>query len=201
MRITIIGAGRVGSALAAGWRAAGHTIAMGVRDPRAHGGEGEYLAVAEALAHPGDVVVLALPFAAATELASEHAQDLAGRVVVDATNDVEFDDGPRLASARTAAARLAAAIPEARLVKAFNSVGAELLHAGASPHPTVMPVCGDDAVARDRILGLAADLGLDPLDAGPLRNAGMLEHLAALWMWAATRSGRGRSVSFALIER
>ena len=97
-------------------------------------------------------------------------------------------------SAGSNAAAIAAAFPQARVLKAFNHFGAEVM---ASPNGADACVAGDDAAAKAVVLALAKDMGFTPRDAGPLRNAAVLENLAVLWIHLATQSGMGRQFYFA----
>jgi 8-hydroxy-5-deazaflavin:NADPH oxidoreductase len=145
------------------------------------------------------VVIATPPDAAADVIRAAGA--LEGKVVVDATNAVAAEDGA-LAVARSMAAEVAAAAPGARIVKAFNMIGFEHMEApDFGAERPVMLVAGSDPQARAMVLGLAGDLGFNAVDAGPLGNAIHVEHLAALWIWLATRGGRGRDIAFALLER
>ena len=91
--------------------------------------------------------------------------------------------------------------PRARVVKALNTTGFENMreprYDGA---PTAMFVAGDDAAARATARALAADLGFDAIDAGPLVRARQLEHLAVLWISLAM-GGMGRDFAFRLVRR
>ena len=133
------------------------------------------------------------------------AGDLSGKVLVDATNPVrrgaggmEVDEGPK---GDSGAERVAAIANGARVVKAFNTTGfnnmANPVYGG---EPTVMFVAGDDAAAKETVLRLAADLGFDPVDAGPLLRARELEHLALLWI-SLSIGGLGREFAFRLVWR
>ncbi|MCA9708889.1 MAG: hypothetical protein KDK70_23795, partial [Myxococcales bacterium] len=99
-------------------------------------------------------------------------------------------------------AALAAALPGARVIKAFNTFGAEF-HADPSlpGGGADVPIAGDDAEARQRVADLAESAGFTPIDAGPLRNAAVLENVAMLWIHLATVGGHGRSGAFKLVSR
>lgn len=210
MRIGIIGAGNVGSTLGRAWARAGHDVVFGVRDPRADkarrlvesvGGTARAGTVAEAAAH-GEAVVLATPWPAA-EAAVRAAGDLAGKVLIDCTNPVKPDlSGLDVGPGTSAAERVAGWAPGAKVFKAFNTTGANNM---ADPVingvRTVMFVCGDDRAAKPAVLRLAADVGFDPVDAGPLANARLLEGWAMLWIHLAVRGGLGPDFGFALIRR
>lgn len=207
MRIAILGSGNVGTGLGRGWAARGHSITFGVRDlssPKAQAAvaavPGATLADPVVAAQHADLVVLAVPFGACEALAEQIREVATGKVVVDTTNAVDWADGPYPAlEGTTVAAVVAAALPESRVVKAFNTIGAEhSVNPVLGGQTTVMPVCGDDPEAVEMVLGLARELGFDAVNAGPLRNARLLEDMAVLWMYLATRGGLGRNFGFAL---
>jgi 8-hydroxy-5-deazaflavin:NADPH oxidoreductase len=172
MRIGIVGGGRVGSALAASWRAKGHEVAVSTRDT-----------VAETAA-AGDVVVLALPAAAVTD-ALARAGSLEEKVVVDATNNVS--GGP----AGLAIAELA---PGARYVKAFNTVFSTFIHDTPPSSPATLVYCGDDEDAKATVAALASDLGFEPVDAGGTEVTPLVEAFAKLLIGLAYGQGRGMFV-------
>ncbi|GIU91089.1 MAG: NADP oxidoreductase [Acidimicrobiia bacterium] len=196
MRIAILGAGRVGRALGAGWVVRGHDVVFGVRDPsdprHAELGAAE---VPSSAARGADVLVLALPWSAVSDVLDQVETD--GKIVVDATNPIG-SAGPE---GRSGGERVAELAPGAHVVKAFNTVGFETMadtaYRGGAP---VMLVAADDPGAKQTVLGLAAELGFDAVDAGPLEAARDLERLAALWIRLA-RSGLGREIAFALLRR
>lgn len=197
MRIAIIGTGNVGTSLGKGWSAAGHRIVYGSRHPA-----DVDCAVGTADTIPGaaqqaDVIVLAVPYTAVAETLAACGQ-LGNRIVVDATNPM----GRPVADGHPSNSHLiTASAPGTRVVKAFNSIGAELM---ANPLFDGLAaagfVAGDDADARTTVLDLARDLGFEPVDAGGLDAAPLLESLAQLWVHLA-RSGHGRAVAFALLRR
>jgi len=210
MRIAVIGAGSVGGTLGTAWAARGHEVVFGVRDPRdarlqhlldAAGGRARAATVAEA-AGAGEVVLLAVPWGAARE-AIAAAGSLAGKVLIDATNPLLPDlSGLALGHTTSAAEEVARWAPGARVVKAFNTIGAHLM---AGPRfggeRATMFVCGDDAAATRTVVDLAAALGFDPVDAGPLVRARLLEPLAMLWISLAYAQGLGPDIAFRLLKR
>jgi hypothetical protein len=182
--IGIIGAGSVGLAVGSALQRAGHDVSYGLRagsssvaDVQAAGGKA--VSIAEAAARP--VILLAVPGNAVAD--SVHALgDLSGKVVIDATNSFGASQG---------GAALQASVPSAKVVKAFNTTGAENMgDAKRLAHAPVMPICGDDALARQLVMGLARDVGFEPLDVGPIKGAELLETLARLWVTVARSSGR-----------
>jgi predicted dinucleotide-binding enzyme len=199
MTIAILGAGNVGAALATSLTAKGETVHLGVPDPAKYaalaerlGGRARIGTVAQAL-DGTELTILAVPYEAALDLASSQS-DWGGRVLIDATNPL----APRLADLSvggdsSGAEEIAKRAHNARVVKAFNTTGAENMVEPRTPAgPICMPVAGDDAQARARAMALAALIGFDPVDAGPLKNARYLEPMAMLWIQMAFMLGHGR---------
>lgn len=169
MRIAILGGGRVGGALAATWKEAGHDVAVSTRETVA------------ATAQAGDVVVLAVPAAAAPDVLGA-AGPLAGKILVDATNNLS--GGPD-------GAAIAALAPEARAVKAFNTVFATFFHDTPPERPATLVLSGDDPGAKEVAAGLARDAGFEPVDAGGADRTADVEAFARLVIGIAYRQGRG----------
>jgi predicted dinucleotide-binding enzyme len=204
-RILILGAGNVGGALGRGWLARGHDVRFGVRDPRdsKHGDlPPDRLQPADER-RDADVVVLATPYAAATR-AIAALGDLTGAIVLDCTNPLAMGpEGLGLAVGFTTSGgeQVAAAARGAAVFKTFNQTGAEnMARAEAfSPRP-VMFIAGDDAAKKPTVLALVGELGFDAVDAGPLRNARLLEPLAMLWIDLVMSRGQQRDIAFALVR-
>ena len=208
MNITIIGAGNVGATLGERWAANGHSLRFGVRRP-------DDEALNERLAHinaditnigeacrDADVVVLATPWTAAAE-ALAAAGDLDGRILVDVTNPLNPGlQGLAVGTETSAAEHLAALAPRASLVKAFNSTGAEnMRNPDYNGRKALMLICGDNDDARQVVLNLAAEIGFDAVDAGPLYAARYLEPFAMMWIHLAYKQGLGRDFAFGLLRR
>lgn len=199
MKIAIIGAGSVGSALGAGWAARGHDVVYGSREPGK--GAKRQASIREA-AQASEVVVLSVPWAAVPEVLKQ-AGPLAGKIVIDCTNPLKPAlAGLELGLTTSAAEKVAEWAPGAIVFKAFNQTGAENMAStkGYSPAP-VMFVCGDDSEKKPVVLGLARDLGFDAVDAGDLTVARLLEPLAMLWINLAYKQKQGRNFAFALLRR
>ncbi|MGW9033242.1 NADPH-dependent F420 reductase [Streptomyces sp. NPDC055722] len=182
MRIAVIGFGSAGRALSALMAAAGHEITVALTP--GHGPDRipyPALPLADAV-RAADAVLLALPFGAVREVLT--GQTLAGKVIIDVTNPVNPDWSPKLLGEdNSAAAEIARAFPDARVVKAFNTVFADTMHPehmDRSGRAITVFAASDDADARARVLELATDCGFAPLDAGPLTSARLLEAVAHL---------------------
>ena len=207
--IAIIGAGNVGAALAERLAASGYGVRLGVR-PGADvaallgrcGGRAVAVPVAEAAAGC-EVVFLCVPAAAAVA-AARAAGDLARKTLIDCSNPVTWRDGPVLTPPPegSVAAALAAALPEARVVKGFSTFGAEVHRDPAlASGPAEVYLAGDDGTALERAGEVALRAGFAPIVVGSLRNAALLEALAVLWIHLATVGGQGRHFAFALARR
>ena len=203
MNITIVGSGHVGRALAAGWRKGGHGVTFATREPagdKAAALRREGFAVAPLTAAGADVIVLAVPWMA-VEATLRALGSLAGQVLIDCTDPLKsrrelaigFDD-----SGGETVARLTGA----RVVKAFSTTGAANMADSRYPAAKLMmAVAGDDAAAKQIVMALAAELGFDPVDTGPLTMCRYLEPLALIWINLAYTQGLGPDIGFALLRR
>ena len=197
MKIAVLGAGHVGRTLGDRWVAAGHDVRYGSREP-----SGEVvLSTAEAAAW-GEVIVLAVPYAAVGAVLAA-AGDLAGKTVIDLINPIASDfSGLTVGHTSSAGEEIAAMIPSAHVVKAFNSVGFNIMADPSFPDgPASMLIAGNDAAAKAVVAALAQDLGFDPVDAGPIAQSRLLEAMAWLWITMAMKYGRGREIAFRLMNR
>ncbi len=209
MKIGILGGGSVGGTLGIVWARHGHEIVFGVRQPDASdlkevvrqcGGRARAAGPAQAAAF-GEVVVNALPWPATEGVLSK--LDLKGRIVLDCTNPLLPGlAGLELGTTTSGAERVAGWAPGARVVKIFNSTGSNNME---NPYyegePVPMFYCGDDAAAKKTAHALAAEIGFQPIDAGPLANARLLEPLAMLWIWLAYAGGLSREFAFQIVKR
>jgi predicted dinucleotide-binding enzyme len=211
MKIAVIGAGRVGSTLGGLWAARGHGVTYGVRDPGSDrhkallASGGRVASNAEAV-RGADVVLLATPWDA-TEAALRAAGDLGGRVLIDAVNPIILSAeglmrGLEVGHTNSAAEHVARWAPGARVVKAFNTIGAEnMKDPRFEGQRATMFLCGDDAAAKRTAAGLAEEIGFEPVDAGPLTSARLLEALGMLWIHLGLRMGMGTGIAFRLLRR
>lgn len=208
MSITIIGAGNVGMALGQAFLRRGETVVFGVPDPQRYAtqvealGHGAQLLVTESAIEQGDLIILAVPYGALASLARSRS-DWGGRILVDATNPLAPGlSGLSLGTHTSGAEELAKLANGARVVKAFNTTGAENMADSAYPGGLpFMPVCGDDSEARQRVVALATLIGFDAVDLGPLSAARYLEPFAMTWTHMAIKQGHGRQFAFARLHR
>jgi hypothetical protein len=186
MDVLIVGAGTMGRGIATRALAGGHRVRVADREPEhaeavAADLHGDVSAVE--LDGPGDaeVVVLAVPYPADRELAGRWAGELAGKVVVDIANPVDFSTLDDLATPpdTSAGEEVARAAPEAKVVKAFNTTFAGNLAAGKRLD---VFIATDDEQAGAAVAGLVADSGLRPVAVGGLKHARALEAFQLLHM-------------------
>lgn len=136
----------------------------------------------------GDVVVLAVPYPAVSSILAERGDSLAGRVVVDISNPLDFStmDSLVVPADSSAAAEIAAALPQSRVLKAFNTTFAATLAAGAVGElTTTVLIAGDDAAAKQQLADLVTAGGLNAIDAGSLARARELEAVGFLQLTLA----------------
>ena len=203
MRIAIIGAGNVGRALGRRWVEVAHQVRYGVRNPGdpKHAGLSGLTTISEAAAF-AEVVLLATPWAGARD-AVLACGDLSGKVLVDATNPIASDfSGLLLGHTTSAGEQVAAWAGNSRVVKAFNTIGSNIMeNPDFGGVPATLLYAGDDPSAKEIVAKLARDLGFTPEDAGPLQQARLLEAQAWLWITLALKYGYGRDIAFRLMRR
>ena len=181
--VSIIGAGAIGSAVAGLAVKAGVSTQVLVRDTSKATdlSGGDIAEIGSPLS--GDIVVLALPYAAIDDvIATYGAQAFAGKVVVDPTNPLDFTTLDSVVPAgSSAAAELAVRLPDAQVVKAFNTVFAAVLATGTvGARPATVLAASDSADAKASLRSLVEAAGMEWADAGELKRAERLEALGAL---------------------
>jgi predicted dinucleotide-binding enzyme len=203
----VLGKGMVGGALGRRWAAGGHEVTFGVRDPSAPAatalasqtGAG-VVGLADSVAGAA-VVVLAVPWSAVPEVL-DFVGDLEGAVLIDTTNASGVGYRPAMVTDRSGAETIASLVPGARVVKAFNGMSYRTMQdPSAFPLPPALLLAGDDQDAKDTVSELAAELGLEPIDAGPLAAALLLEYAGLLWVRLAFDRGMGRDFAIAIARR
>jgi 8-hydroxy-5-deazaflavin:NADPH oxidoreductase len=209
MRISIIGTGSVGGAIARGLAGKGHSVTLGARNPDAAdvamlaAETGALATLPPRAAATGDVIILALPWRVA-EAAVKALGDLSGKVVIDCMNPLGMVDGAlglTIGHQTSGGEIVAGWLPGAEVVKTLNQVGAEIMARNDHlPHRPVMFMAGDSEDAKARVGRLLADLGFDPLDAGDLAKARLLEPLGMVWINQSLLRGKGRMWAFAAVE-
>ena len=198
--IAVLGAGNVGASLARVWAAAGHDVTLGLPNPQSEKAQAAVKALAQKLRAatnkdavlPAQVVALCVPWPQAQE-AIRSSGDLTGKVLIDCTNPLAADlSGLSIGLTTSAAEQVAGWALGAKVVKAFNTIGAANFgNAQFGSEKADGYYCGDDAGAKATVRELVAAAGLDPVDVGPLRNARLLEPLAMLWIDLAVNQRQG----------
>jgi predicted dinucleotide-binding enzyme len=190
MRIAVIGKGNIGGSLGSKWIAAGHDVVYGARDGSGEGPGGAPVAsIGDAIEH-ADVVVLAVPGKVAGDVVAEHGAALAGKTVVDAVNRIgapEFDSR----------AIIAQAAPQARYVRAFNSLGWENF---ANPMPGTNMFFAADPDARATAEELITAVGLEPAFVGDASATATVDALLPLWFALVQQNGGNRRVALRVIQ-
>lgn len=187
VRIAVVGAGNIGRTLGGKWIAAGHQVVYGVRRP----GEPGTAAVADAV-RGADVVVLAVPGAVAKDVIASLGRDLAGKVVVDATNDVQGSGNLHA---------LDELADGAHPVRAFNTLGWENF-----ADPVVGGVTADllyaaeEGVARETAEMLIRDVGLEPVWLGGVDAFDVVDSVTRLWFTLALKRRLGRRLAFKVLH-
>ena len=206
MNITIVGSGEVGRALAGGWRKAGHAVTFASRDPKSPKAadlraQGFGVVPLNDAASAADAIVLAVPWSAVeTTLAA--LGPLEGKVLIDATDPLKSTRELALGFGDSGGETVARLAPGAHVVKAFSTTGAANMADSRYPGgKLMMAVAGDDAAAKQTVMSLAADLGFDPVDTGPLAMSRYLEPLAMIWINLAYSQRLGPGIGFALLRR
>ncbi|HMA04202.1 MAG: NADPH-dependent F420 reductase [Gemmatimonas sp.] len=204
MRLGIIGAGKVGGTLGRLFESQGHDVRFGVRDPdqQAAGGlpRNRSGSVADAASF-GDVILLAIPWGAVKD-ALAATGPLAGKTVIDCINPLLPDlSGLALGTTTSAGEEIAKLLPQARVVKCFNTLGqANFAHPLFGDQRASMFFAGDDAGAKLIVAELGNQLGFDMVDAGPLSQSRWLEAMAILWITMAYKYGGSQRSAFKLLR-
>lgn len=209
MKLGFVGIGNVGGTLASRLGAKGHSIFLGAQDPGSEdarslvekiGSHASAHSVQEAV-NRAEVVFLATPWSITRELVTG-LRGLDGKVLIDCTNPLLPNlAGLELGLNDSGGERVQSWAPRARVVKAFNTVGYNIM---ANPElegrRPVMYFCGDDSDARFQVKRLIEDVGFLPLDAGGLSSSRLLEPFALLWISTAYKFGFGRDFAFSIVH-
>lgn len=203
LRVGVIGSGQVGRALAAGFAAHGHEVTIGTRTPedndelQAWAAQHDNVAIGHfaAAAEAGEIVVLATRGTAVEQaIQTAGAEHFAGKVVIDATNPLAPDPatgGPGLAVGHTDSGgeTVQRALPDARVVKAFNTVNNALMADPGFAERQPMFIAGNDDAAKETVAAILADFGWDAFDVGGIERSRELESLVILWVAVGQRRG------------
>lgn len=186
--VSIIGSGNMGTAIGGIVAAGGNTAQFIGRD------------TAEQIT--GDIVVLAVPHPSLAEIVATRGAELAGKVVVDITNPLNFEtfDGLVVPADGSSASELAAALPDSTVLKAFNTnFAATLASKSVGPNPTTVLIAGDDDAAKQALAGVVRAGGVDAVDAGRLSRARELEAVGFLQLTLAVQEKVAWNAGLALV--
>jgi 8-hydroxy-5-deazaflavin:NADPH oxidoreductase len=188
-KVGIIGDGNVGSALRRGLERAGY-------DVRAVG-KGQVTETGRW----ADVVMLAVPYGAITDVVTELGDGITGKTVVDVTNALTEDMQLASGCTTSGAEGLQQKVRGAKVVKAFNTQFAQHMDSGAVGGQQLTTfMAGDDATAKAQVMQMARDIGFDVVDAGPLQNARLLEPLGYFNIQMGYVLGLGTQIGLKLIR-
>ena len=202
MKIAIVGTGNVGTSLGSALIDKRYEIVYGSRNPDSTSvpNGARVKSQADAVAE-SDVVIMAIPHGAVKDTVEAiGAERFAGKTVIDVTN--VYDENMRWVSGpKSAAEELAEMIPDARVVKAFNTVFAKEMRTGSlNGEKLTLLVAGDDAEAKNNAKNIGESIGFEVVDAGQLSNAKYLEALGVLNMELAFNQKISSEVAFKLVK-
>lgn len=210
MKVGIIGSGNMGSALARRIAAAGHDVVMTARNLVTAEKIAQQIGPRVRVAPPAEVakdvdLLIAATPADSQVAALKSAGDLRGKIVVDIANPLTPDfSGLSVGFTTSFAEELAKKFPGTKVVKAFNTVFAQVLADGPDFGKGLRPAAfyaGDDEGARKTVHALIESMGFDAIDAGPLRNARYLEPMGMLNIWFGYMAKRGTGIAPTWLRR
>jgi len=197
MKIAILGFGNVGQKQAAIYSSAGYDVVIGLRELVDNNLDYPSALLAQAI-EQADAISLAIPYSACAPMLAMHSDLLKDKIIIDSTNPLNDDWSPLLLGEHTSAAQeIAKAAPTAHVIKAFNTIFADVMD---SPTHNKMQVtafiAGDDHVAKSHVMTLAHNIGYAPLDTGNLATARLLENMAHLNIQIAVAQQGGTDAAF-----
>jgi 8-hydroxy-5-deazaflavin:NADPH oxidoreductase len=206
MKIAIIGAGNVGQALAEAWSKKGHSLLIGARNESDEASKKFAQSVGATLTSPNkavegaEVVLLSVPWPAVSSLGKE--LPLQNKIVIDCVNPLKPDfSGLALGTTTSGAEFLQDLAPKAKVVKAFNTVGFNIMkNPTLEGRKVAMAFCGNDKESNLVVKKLIEDVGFEPMESGPLSTARLLEPVALFWILSALKFGTGRGFGFSIVR-
>jgi len=187
--VTIFGTGNMGSAIAGVLASGGASV--------------DHIGTDETRTITGDVVILAVPYTALSAITAAYAEQLAGKIVVETTNPLDFStfDSLVVPVGGSATAELAEALPSSKVIKGFNTTFAATLSTKkVGDSATTVLLAGDDAEAKATVAGLITAGGVKAIDAGSLKRAHELEAMGFLQLTLAAGEKISWTGGFAIAE-
>ncbi len=200
MKIAILGFGNVGKQFANLFSQAGHDIVVGLRVLNQ---ELSYPCTNfKAAAAVADMVAIAIPFTDCADVLPELAEVTKGKIVIDSTNPLNTDWSPKLLGQENSASEeISRLLPEAYVVKAFNTIFADVMNEPVKNGQAITAfIAGDNDEAKQKIATLARDIGYAPIDTGLLYTARYLESMAHLNIQIAVGQGGGTNAAFIYLQ-
>lgn len=192
MKIGIIGKGNVGTAIGSGLQRAGYKVKYGHRDP---------VDSVPAAADWGDLIVLAVPYGSVRSAIREIGTRADGKVLVDVTNPLTGDMELATGFSTSNAEEVQKLLPNARIVKAFNTVFAQNQSTGSVLGQQLTAfIAGNNREAKDTVIRLTKEMGYDPVDAGDLKSARYLEPMGVMLIGMAYKLGMGPNIGYRLVR-
>jgi 8-hydroxy-5-deazaflavin:NADPH oxidoreductase len=202
MKIAILGFGNVGKQFASLLSKAGHEIIIGLRSVPNQ--ELPYsVAIFKEAATVADIIAIAIPFTACADVLPELAEVTKGKIVIDSTNPLNADWSPKLLGQENSASEeISRILPEAYVVKAFNTIFADVMNEPVKNGQAITAfIAGDNNEAKQKIADLARDIGYAPIDTGLLYTARYLESMAHLNIQIAVGQGGGTNAAFIYFQQ
>ena len=210
MKLATIGSGNIGKSIGSWAAKAGYEVIFSAKSEqhaqdaaKAAGNNATYANIYSAVER-ADIILLAVPYGAAKEVLLNIKPLLKGKVLIDATNAINEDySALTLGYTTSGAEEIAKLVPEALVVKAFNTVFAKIF---ASQNPKIngstisIFYAGDDRDAKNIVADLIKKMGFDAVDAGPLKAARNLEPMALLNISLGYGLGHGTSIGFSFVR-
>lgn len=201
MKIGVIGAGNIGGAIGAIWASRNHEVYFGVRDPQKESLVEKIAQMTEQVrvGHSAeaigfaDIVVFAVPGASVATIVDENLDNLRGKTIIDASNNMRGES-------RHALGYLRDRLPTASLYRAFNSLGWEnLVNPDFEGTKADLFYCGDED-AKSTVEQLISDIGLEPVCLGGTDRVALVEGMTDMWFNLALKQGMGRRIAFKLLR-
>lgn len=202
MKIAILGFGNVGRKFADLFSKAGHEIVIGLRSD-----SNQKLpypsATFKQAAEMAEVIALAIPFTTCANVLPELVEVTKGKIIIDSTNPINPDWSPMLLGQENSAAEeISRFLPEAYVVKAFNTIFADVMNKPVKDGQAITAfIAGDNNEAKQKIIALASDIGYAPVDTGPLYTARYLESMAHLNIQIAVGQSGGTNAAFIYLQK